>query len=38
VRQVKQTIEGRGFDVATPDEVRTILQLKGGGNRVLNRH
>jgi uncharacterized protein (DUF849 family) len=29
VRQVRQIIEGLGLEVATPDEARTILQLKG---------
>ncbi len=30
VRQVRQIIEGLGLDVATPDEAREMLQLKGG--------
>jgi uncharacterized protein (DUF849 family) len=29
VRQVRQIIEGLGLEVATPDEAREILQLKG---------
>jgi len=29
VRQVRQIIEGLGLEVATPDEARAILQLKG---------
>lgn len=29
VRQVRQIIEGLGHEVATPDEARSILQLKG---------
>jgi uncharacterized protein (DUF849 family) len=29
VRQVRKIIEGLGLDVATPDEARTLLQLKG---------
>lgn len=29
VRQVRQIIEGLGHEVATPDEARAILQLKG---------
>ena len=29
VRQVRQIIEGLGHEVATPDEARQILQLKG---------
>jgi uncharacterized protein (DUF849 family) len=29
VRQVRQIIEGLGLDVATPDEARAILSLKG---------
>jgi uncharacterized protein (DUF849 family) len=29
VRQVRQIIEGLGLDVATPDEARAILELKG---------
>lgn len=32
VRQVRQTIEGLGLEVATPDEARDILQLKGSEN------
>jgi uncharacterized protein (DUF849 family) len=30
VRQVRQIIEGLGLDIATPDEARQILELKGG--------
>ncbi len=30
VRQVRQILEGMGFEVATPDEARAILRLKGG--------
>jgi uncharacterized protein (DUF849 family) len=30
VTQVRQIIEGLGLEVATPDEAREILQLKGG--------
>jgi uncharacterized protein (DUF849 family) len=30
VRQVRQIIEGLGLDVATPDEAREMLALKGG--------
>lgn len=30
VRQVRQIIEGLGLEVATPDEARAILGLKGG--------
>jgi uncharacterized protein (DUF849 family) len=30
VRQVRQIIEGLGLEVATPDEAREILELKGG--------
>lgn len=29
VRQVRQIIEGLGLEVASPDEARQILQLKG---------
>jgi uncharacterized protein (DUF849 family) len=29
VRQVRKIIEGLGLEVATPDEAREILQLKG---------
>ena len=29
VRQVRQIIEGLGLEVATPDEAREILSLKG---------
>lgn len=31
VRQVRKIIEGLGLEVATPDEAREILQLKGAG-------
>ena len=30
VTQVRQIIEGLGLEVATPDEAREILSLKGG--------
>src|ERR1700677_3188660 len=30
VKQVRKIIEGLGLDVATPDEAREILTLKGG--------
>ena len=30
VRQVRQIIEGLGLEVATPDDARRILDLKGG--------
>jgi len=30
VTQVRKIIEGLGLDVATPDEAREILSLKGG--------
>ena len=30
VRQVRQIIEGLGLEIATPEEARTILELKGG--------
>ncbi len=30
VRRVRQIIEGLGLEVATPDEAREILSLKGG--------
>jgi len=30
VRQVRQILEGLSLDIATPDEAREILQLKGG--------
>ena len=30
VNRVRQIIEGLGFEIATPDEAREILQLKGG--------
>ncbi len=30
VRQVRRILEGMGLEVATPDEAREILQLKGG--------
>jgi uncharacterized protein (DUF849 family) len=31
VRAARQVIEGLGLEVATPDEARSLLQLKGGG-------
>jgi uncharacterized protein (DUF849 family) len=30
VTQVRKIIEGLGLDIASPDEAREILQLKGG--------
>jgi uncharacterized protein (DUF849 family) len=30
VRRVRQIIEGLGLEIATPDEARSILALKGG--------
>ena len=30
VRPARQIIEGLGLEVATPDEAREMLQLKGG--------
>lgn len=30
VRQVRQIIEGLGLDIATPEDARAILELKGG--------
>jgi uncharacterized protein (DUF849 family) len=30
VKQVRQIIEGLGLEIATPDEARAILELKGG--------
>lgn len=32
VTRVRQIIEGIGLEVATPDEAREILQLKGGND------
>src|SRR5258708_9960047 len=32
VRAVRQTIEGLGLEIATPDDARRILALKGGSN------
>lgn len=32
VHQVRKIIEGLGLEIATPDEARAILSLKGGGN------
>ncbi|HET9653280.1 MAG TPA: 3-keto-5-aminohexanoate cleavage protein [Usitatibacter sp.] len=32
VRAARQMIEGLGYEVATPDEARAILHLKGGNN------
>jgi uncharacterized protein (DUF849 family) len=31
VTQVRKIIEGLGLDIATADEAREILELKGGG-------
>ena len=30
VRKVRQIVEGLGLEVATPDEARGMLELKGG--------
>jgi uncharacterized protein (DUF849 family) len=30
VTQVRKIIEGLGLEIASPDEAREILQLKGG--------
>ncbi len=32
VRAARQVIEGLGLEIATPDEARSLLQLKGGSN------
>ncbi len=32
VRQARAIVEGLGLEIATPDEAREILQLKGGGH------
>jgi uncharacterized protein (DUF849 family) len=32
VRAARQVIEGLGYEVATPDEARAMLKLKGGAN------
>jgi len=32
VTLVRQILEGLGLDIATPDDARHILQLKGGDN------
>jgi uncharacterized protein (DUF849 family) len=32
VRAARQVIEGLGYEVATPDEAREMLQLKGTAN------
>ena len=32
VRAARQVIEGLGYEVATPDEARALLRLKGGAN------
>ena len=32
VRRVRGILEGLSLDIATPDEARKILQLKGGDN------
>jgi uncharacterized protein (DUF849 family) len=35
VRQARQIIEGLGHEVATPDEARAMLQLKGAENTKI---
>jgi uncharacterized protein (DUF849 family) len=35
VRQARQIIEGLGLEVATPDEARAMLQLKGAANTKI---
>jgi uncharacterized protein (DUF849 family) len=35
VRAVRQIVEGLGLSIATPDEAREILQLKGGAKHPL---
>jgi uncharacterized protein (DUF849 family) len=35
VRSVRKIIEGLGLEVATPDEARAILQLKGGDRTAI---
>ncbi len=35
VRLVRQIIEGLGLEIATPDEAREILQLKGGDKTAI---
>jgi uncharacterized protein (DUF849 family) len=30
VRRARQILEGLGLEIATPDEARAILELKGG--------
>jgi uncharacterized protein (DUF849 family) len=32
VKAVRQVIEGLGLEVASPDEARALLKLKGGKN------
>jgi uncharacterized protein (DUF849 family) len=32
VKTARGLIEGLGFDIATPEEAREMLQLKGGAN------
>ncbi|HEX9302467.1 MAG TPA: 3-keto-5-aminohexanoate cleavage protein, partial [Casimicrobiaceae bacterium] len=32
VRAVRQIVEGLGLEIATPDDARRILALKGGSN------
>ena len=36
VRQVRKIIEGLGLEIATPDEARKILELKGGDKVSIN--
>ena len=38
VRNVVQIIEGLGLEVATPDDAREILELKGGTSRRVLGH
>jgi uncharacterized protein (DUF849 family) len=35
VTQVRKIIEGLGLEIASPDEAREILQLKGGDKVVF---
>jgi uncharacterized protein (DUF849 family) len=35
VRQARHIIEGLGLEIATPDEARAMLQLKGAANTKI---
>jgi uncharacterized protein (DUF849 family) len=38
VRRIRQVLDALSLDIATPDEARTMLQLKGRDNVVFGQH